>query len=76
MNYYKLRDKAPNNTLYMKIGGKMIFIPFEDIPAVQEMFRLLDEKDKVIEAQGTHIGKLDTAFRTLEAVLKTKGVIL
>lgn len=76
MNYYKLKELAPNNTLYMKIANKMVFIPFEDIPAVQEMFRLLDDKDRQIKENKAHIDKIDTAFRTLEAVLKTKGVIL
>ena len=76
MNYHKLRDSAPNNTLYMKINNRMMFIPFEDIPVVNEMLRLLDEKDTKIESLNKHIDTLDTAFRRMEVVLREKGVYL
>jgi len=60
----------------MKINNRMMFIPFEDIPVVNEMLRLLDEKDTKIESLNKHIDTLDTAFRRMEVVLREKGVYL
>jgi len=76
MNYHKLKDLAPNNTLYMKIDGKMHFIPFEDIPAVIEFGKLLDIKDDEIGTLEKKYNELEEVIRLIEIKLREKGIYL
>ena len=76
MNYHKLKNLAPNNTLYMKIDGNMVFVPFEDIPAVQSMLAVLDFRDEELGVLNKKYDELEEVFRLMESKLREKGVYL
>lgn len=76
MNYYKLKDQAPNGAVYVKMGKDMVFLPVEDIPQVKSLLQLLDKKDDEIAILEKRIEELDKAFRTMETALRHKGVKL
>lgn len=74
-NYYKLKQSAPDQSLYMKSGDSMIFIHPADIKVYNDMLTLLDIKDVEIAQLNKKIETMDKAFRVIETALKSRGIL-
>ena len=60
----------------MKIDGKIQFIPFEDVPAVIQLEKMLVVKDEEIGVLNKKYDELEYVFRLMESKLREKGVYL
>lgn len=75
-NYFKLKEQAPNNAIYLKVDGKMVFQDFWDIEAVKVMLDKIDSQDEVIGLLTKRLTELEDYFRLMEQKLRQKGVRL
>lgn len=74
-NYFKMKQSAPDQSLYMKSGDAMIFIHPADIQVYKELLKLLDTKDSEIEQLNKQIEKLEYVVRVMEQALVKRGII-